>query len=114
MADRRIGGESRKTVRASALQSHAEARKRSTHSPALIGFHQAEESFPNRLRQHRGFGTALLLLHDHQRLIETRISLPQLSAQNRDLRMLTAQAEHGRSRDVRVMDITGDEPAKIA
>src|SRR5260370_15686610 len=111
MADSRIRGKTGKTVGTSALQSHAQAGKRDACSPALIGFHQTEERVPNRFRQHRGFGAALLLLHDHQRLIEIRISLAQLRAQNADLRALATQAEHRCSRHIRVMDITRYEAA---
>src|SRR5260370_1207436 len=113
MADSRICGKTGKTVRASTLQSQAQAGKGGACSPTLIGFHQAEERVPNCFRQHRGFGAALLFLHDHQRLIEIRISLVQLRAQNADLRVLATQAEHRCSRHIRVMDITRNEPAEI-
>src|SRR6267154_1063131 len=113
MADSRICGKTRKTVGASTLQSQAQAGKRDACSPTFIGFHQTEERVPNRFRQHRRFGAALLLLHDHQRLIETRISLVQLRAQNADLRVLATQAEHRCSRRIRVMDVTRNEAAEI-
>src|SRR5258708_5590498 len=113
MADSRICGKTGKTVRASTLQSQAQAGKRDACSPVLIGFHQAEEGVPNRFRQHRGFGAALLLLHDHERLIEIRISLVQLRAQNADLGVLATQTEHRCSRHIRVMNITRNEAAEI-
>src|SRR5256885_4174774 len=42
-------------------------------------------------RSHRNFRAALLLFHDHQRLVELGIPLAQLLPQNSDLRMLAAQ-----------------------
>src|SRR5713226_7663748 len=113
MADSRICGKTGKTVRASTLQSQAQAGKGDACSPTLIGFHQTEERIPNRFREHRGFGAALLLLHDHQRLIEIRISLAQLRAQNADLRVLATQTEHRCSRHVRMMDVARNESAEI-
>ena len=114
VTDCRIGRKSGKTVRASALQSHAKLRHRGANPPALVRFHQPEKRFANRLRQHCGFGSTLLLFHYDQRLIEIRIPLAQLGAQNRNLRMLAAQAEHRCSSHVGMMNVAGNQSAQIA
>jgi len=45
--------------------------------------------------------------------LQIRISQPQLLLQNRDLRVLAAEAENGGSGDVGMIDVSGEEAAEI-
>ncbi len=54
-----------------------------------------------------------MLLKDEQWLRQTRISSCKLLAQNSDLRMLTPQAENCCPSDIRMMNVSGDQAAKI-
>ena len=59
------------------------------------------------------FSAALLLLQDNHRLVEIRIALLDLVAQDSNLRVLATQAEDCSSRDVGMVDVSRNQPAQI-
>ncbi len=54
------------------------------------------------------------MLKDEQRLAEVRRALLEFLLQQFHLRILASQAEHGGAGDIRVVDITGDQPAECS
>ena len=113
MSDRRIGRDAGKPVRPSAFQTHTQLRKRRCCASALVCFDQANESLPDRVRKHRRFSAALLLLQNEQRLVKIRIAFVDLMTEDSALRMLAAQAKYRSPGHVGMVYVTGDEPAKI-
>ena len=59
------------------------------------------------------FGATLLLLQNHQRLIKLRIPFANLFAQDGNLRVLAAQTQHRGPRNIRVVQVAGNQPAQI-
>jgi hypothetical protein len=54
-----------------------------------------------------------LLLENDKSLVETGVATFDLLAKNVNLSVLAAEAEHGRSGNVRIVQISGDQPAEI-
>src|SRR5215467_4622056 len=113
MTDGGIGGKAGKTVRAAALQSESKVREGSGLALGVVGFDETEKSLADGLGNHRGFGSALLLLEDEQRLAEMGVAALDMLEEDRDLRMLAAEAENGSTSDVRMVNITGKQAAEI-
>src|SRR5579863_8635926 len=81
--------------------------------PGLVCFYQTFKRLVNRVRKHGELRAALLLLQNKQRLAEIRIAPANLLAQDSGLRVLASQAEHRRPGNIRMIDVAGDEAAKV-
>jgi hypothetical protein len=55
----------------------------------------------------------LLLLENDKRFVETGVTTLDLLAKNVNLSVLAAEAEHGRSGNIWIVQISGDQPAEI-
>src|SRR5436190_22364154 len=113
MPDRRISRDSREAVGASTLEPDAKIGERRGSTLSLVSFDQAKKSLANRLRHHRGFRAAALLLEHHQGLVELGIALTDVVAHERDLWMLAAQTQDSRPRNIGMMNVAGDQTAKV-
>ena len=114
VADGRIGGDAGKTVGAATFQADAQMRKWCRRTVRiLIHFHEPGERLADRFRHHPKLRSALLLLEHQERFRKLRITFLDLLEQNRDLRMLAAKAQNGGTGNVRVMNVTGNQGAKI-
>src|SRR5262249_9416766 len=113
VADRGVGGKSGETVGTTALQADTKTRKRFIGAASVVGFHESEKELADGLRAHDLCGACLLLLENHQGLVEIRITFANFFAQNGNLSMLATEAEDCCSGHVRMVDVAGDETAKI-
>jgi hypothetical protein len=102
-----IGGDPGKSIGPAALEPDGQCRKRRRFALKTIGLDQPKKCLPDRLREHRRFQLALLLIEDEQRFGRPRIALVQLLLQNRNLRVLATQAQHRGSGHVGMMNVTG-------
>src|SRR5690348_10244983 len=109
MTDGGIRGEAGKTIGAAALQAEGKLRKRGGLAFDFVGLDETEKGFANGLRNHRGFGSALLLLEDEQRLAEMGVTALDLLEEDRNLRVLAAKAENRGPHNVGMMDVAGQQ-----
>jgi len=72
-----------------------------------------QERFSDAIGNQRGLRKAFLPARKEDRLLQIRISQPQLLLQNRDLRVLAAEAEDGGSGDVGMIDVSGEEAQRL-
>src|SRR5437899_1134915 len=80
---------------------------------ALVGFDKAIKRLLDCFGKHGELRSAFLLLENDERLAEMQIAALDLFAKNVNLSVLAAEAEHGSSGNVRVMQISGDESAEV-
>src|SRR5258708_1182124 len=113
MADGGIGGNSRKAIRSAAFQPNAKLRQWRGPALGLVGFHQAEERFANGLRNHGPFRGALLLLEDKEWLRKARVAALDLFLQDGHLRVLASEAQDRCTRNIGMMNVTGEQSAEI-
>jgi hypothetical protein len=78
-----------------------------------VRIHEPDESRPDGFRKHLELGAALLLLKYKNGFAEMRITPGDLFPENGNLWILASETENGRSGDIRMMDIPGEQPTKI-
>ncbi len=113
LSDGWIRGYTGKAVRAAALEPHGKVSQWRRRAPAHVDFDQPQKSLSNRFREHREFFAAALLFEDVKRLGEIGVPFSDFIAQHRHLGILAAQAEHRGAGNVRMMNVAGDQGAKI-
>src|SRR5262249_41003009 len=96
-----------------ALQSDAKTGEFGRFALRLIGFNQSLKGRRDSAGKHCVFRTAFLLLKDKQRLPEIWIPPLDLLLQDLNLRMLAPEAQHCGAHDVGIMNVPGDEAAKV-
>src|SRR5262249_5077698 len=80
----------------------------------LVSLGHSQKRFAKRTRHEFGFGPALLLLDDNERLAEIGIALCDLFAQKFHLCMLASKAQHSSSRRVGMVQISREQAAQVA
>ncbi len=79
----------------------------------MVSLHQTKKRLPNRLLHHRSFRAAFLLFEDEKPFIKSRIPLLDLFLENVNLRMLAAEAQHRRTRDIWMMNVSRNQPTQV-
>src|SRR5438552_1154437 len=79
----------------------------------FVGFDKAIKCLLDGFGEHGELRSAFLLLENDERLAEMQIAALDLFAKDVNLSVLAAEAEHGSSGNVGVMQISGDESAEI-
>ena len=114
VTDAGIRRDAAEAVRASALHGQRERGKRRGGSFDLIRLRKCREGLVDGLLHQGGLEAGLLLIDENDGLAQLGIAGAELLHKQSGLRVLATEAEHSGAGDIGVMNVAGEQTAKLA